>query len=277
MIYMKFVSTTFKYYFKNFFRLLLVFLPATAFYVALVNPSTKVKFIMSINSASIENFGEVLKVFYPQGFMSILYVILFAIIFGLTLAVFTSMNEYYMRTGSHNVKESLRQTPSYFLPCLIISFMLLLASVIINFCFAAICYFAYKLIVVDKAIKISAVLVVTIFYILTNLVYIIIAAYLLYTANHIMLTKSTLLESLGLASLNFDKKFFVYICSFCFPIIIIAPLYIFTPNTWWGTIIFGIGFILAFMYETTLNLTTFFTLNNIERKDITKYPFQYFK
>lgn len=274
---MNFVSTTFKYYFKNFFRLLLIFLPATVFFVFLVNPSEKIRFLFTLENANIENFVDILNVFFPHGYFSILYLILFAVIFALTISIFTATSEYHMRTGKHNFKESIRLIPSYILPCLVICLILLLASVILNICFSAICYFSYKLIVVNKVIKINILLITSIFFVLINLVYAIIGCYLLYTANHIMLNKSTMGESLGLTALNFDKKFFTYLCSFILPCLIMLPCYILLPNVWWAYLIYGVCFVLSFMYLAVLNLTSFYSINNLERNDLSKYPYIYFK
>jgi len=276
-MYMNFISDTFKYYFKNFFKLLLVFLPATVFFVLLVSPISKIEFIYSLKTATINNFWDCFKVFFPYGFLSVVYLILFAILFALSFAVFTALSEYHLRTGKHNIKESIRLIPSYILPCLVVCFILMLVSIFINFCFSAICYFAYKLIVVNKVINLNIVVVAGIVYGLLNLIYVIVGSYLLYTSNHIMLNKSTMAESLGLTALNFDKKYFIYLCSFLFPALILVPMHIFTPHVWWANIIYIIGFTLSFMYIAVLNLTSFYKINNLERNDLKKYPYTFFK
>ncbi len=274
---MKFVDNAFKYFFKNFLWLFLIFLPATAFFVFLIVPGSKTNFIFNLTNIQIDNFVEVLKAYYPYGGLSALYLILFAVLFGLTFAVFTALSEYHMRTGKHNIKESIKLVPSYILPCLIISLFLLFVSFVVNVCSAATSYLIYKLCVVDKVIKINGAWLASIFYVLFSLVYVVVSAFLLYTANHIMLNKSTMSESLGLTSLNFDKKFFSYLCSFILPILILLPLYVFTPVVWWGSLIYTLCFTLVFMYIASLNLTAFYKINNLERKDLKVYPYTYFK
>lgn len=274
---MKFVDNAFKYFFKNFLWLFIIFLPVTAFFVALIVPGSKANFIFNLSTNKVDSFVDVLKAYYPFGGLSALYLILFAILFGLSLAVFTAISEYHMRTGRHDLKESIKLVPSYILPCLLISLILLFASVIINIGSAAICYLIYKLCVVDKVVRINGEWLASVFYILFSMVYVVVSAFLLYTTNHIMLNKSTLGESLGLTSLNFDKKFFKYLCSFILPALILIPLYVFTPVTWWGTLIYGICFNLVFMYIASLNLTAFYKINNLERKDLKIYPYMYFK
>ncbi len=274
---MKFTENAFKYYFKNFLMLLLTFLPATAFFVVFVNASGKVQFITHLTSASINDFVDVLNIFYPRGWLSALYLILFAIIFALTFAIFTSVSEYNMRTGSLNLKESFKQVPQYILPSLLMSGLLLIVSVIINIGLATIIYLTYKVCVADKIININGGFVADVFFVLLSLVYALISAFLLYATNHIMVNKTTFRESLSLTVLNFDKKFWAYIGAFVLPVFALIPLYLFTSTAWWGVFIYGTVFVLIFMYVASLNITAFFSLNNLERKDLKKYPYSYFK
>lgn len=274
---MKFTENAFKYYFKNFLMLLLTFTPATIFFVTLINASGKVQFVANLSDASVKDFVDVLNVFYPHGWLSALYLVLFAVLFALTLAVFTAISEYNMRTGSLNLKESFRQVPGYILPCLVVSAILLVVSVLINLFLAMVIYLTYKVCIADKIININGVFLSDVFHVLFSLIYALISAFLLYSANHIMINKTTFRESLSLTVLNFDKKFWGYIGAFILPVIVLVPLYLFTPTAWWGVFIYGVAFVLIFMYIASLNITSFYTLNNIERKDLKKYPYSYFK
>ncbi len=264
---MNFIGNTFKYGTKNFFKLLLLAIPASIF-IGFLNPYRVVSFLASYKQTPVDSYFDMLNGFLSFNWMDYLLGALALILLLFTLSVSFSGVEYHMKSGKFSYGQAFKRQGNYIYPIISLLAIYAVFLTISSFLQPALGYLAHVAIGSSGSAptKIAYSVVVAI-YVVAFIINMMFGALLLLALNMLALNghsfKSGVSATLGLIEGRFMNFFFALIL----PYVVIVPVVMFTYSYSFYPAISIVLILLQLIYTISLTMSSYFSLSGLTRKD----------
>lgn len=268
---MKYVKLSFGYIFKNILYILLLAIVPTAYFGGLLSPFKTFEFMTNYPKITVNGFGDI---FYALIDFKILPIIL--IILGLAvLAIFVSLAigqmENHMRSGKLNYKNMYQYLNNNILVVIANLAIIFVIWFVLQFLLSGLLILLHLICSgMGNEPTVVNIVIAVILCALKFILFMGIASVFFLTIPNMLISGYPTKQAIANAIKLMNKNTFAYLFSMLVPFIFIIPLACLLK----GSLVYitnVIGVLILFVYYTSLCMTSYFELSNINRYDNRKY------
>ena len=269
---MRFIKLGSKYFAKNCWWLLLLWLVPSVFIGLLTGPFQIVEFINKYPATVISGFGDIFKILMPISWQRIVFALIGVILVSVFLSMSVGQTESHMRSGKLNFKEIFSYINNDILVVIINVFVIEIVNLLLTFIFGSIIFLFHLLL--SGLSSVPTVLTVIIAIVLCCLLLVmygfVLAMFLINVPN--MITNGySFKEGVSSTAQLMGKNGFKLVVAYLLPYVVAIPfvsLLCKTNALWVANVI---SFWLMCAYYSSLTMTAYFELSDTNRYDNRKY------
>lgn len=264
---MNFIRDSYKYFFKNFFRLFLICLPVS-FLVGFFDIYRPVSFFEACLGRGFDSYLDMLRAFVNVSWVSLGTFLAFIPLICLTISMCLAGEEAHMRTGKFSIKNAFKRSVYYFLPVLLLTFIFIFICAVLVFLIPAINYFIYFMLSSHGAVmnKTTFVVCLAVTILFSSVAFVFLTIFL-NAVNFVTINNYSLKSGMSLALSQLEGKFFKFFINLIVPYVVIIPVVFFTNSFGFYPVIAAVLFAMQLAFSLSLCMVTYFSVTGTPRKD----------
>ena len=268
---MKYVKLSFGYIFKNFLYIFLLAIVPTAYFGGLLSPFKTFEFMTNYSKITVRSFGDIFYSLIDFKILPIILVVLGIAVLSVFVSLAIGQMENHMRSGKLNYKSMFQYLNNNILVVIVNLSIILLIWFVLQFLLSGLIILLHIICsgIGNQPTVLNIVLAV-ILCVIKFIIFMFITSIMFLTIPNMLIsgypTKQAIANSIKLM----NKNTFSYLLAMLVPFVVIIPLAcLLKGNLAYITNILGV--LLLFIYYTSLCMTSYFELSNINRYDNRKY------
>lgn len=269
MMLMSFVKDSYKYFFKNFFRLFILALPVSVL-VGFFDIYRPISFFEACRNSSFASYWDMFSKFVNLNWVSLATFLAFIPLVVLTISVCLAGEEFHMRTGKFSFKKAFKRIWYYFIPVLLLTLLFIIICAAIVFLVPAINYFIYYMTSASGNVmnKTTLVLCLAVTLIFGAIAFVFLTIFL-NAVGYIAINNYSVKSALSFSLSQLEGRFFKFFINLLVPFVLIIPVVWLTNEFSFYPAIAAVLFDLQLTFSLTLSMVTYFSLTGTQRKDNT--------
>lgn len=269
---MRFIKLGSKYFAKNCWWLLLIWLVPSVFIGFLTGPFQLVEFMNKYPTTTISGFGDIFKILMPISWQRVVFALIGVILVSVFLSMSIGQTESHMRSGKLNFKEIFSYINNDILVVVINVIVIEVVNLLLTFILGSVLFLFHLLLCgLSSVPTILTVIIAVILCCAVILLYGFVLAMFLINIPNMITNGYSFKEGVSSTAQLIGKNGFKLIIAYLLPYIIIIPFVslLFKTNALWVANV--LCFLLTSVYYSSLTMTAYFELSDTNRYDNRKY------
>lgn len=264
---MNFIRDSYRYLFKNFFKILLLVLPVSAL-VGFFDIYKPISFFETCKETAFTSYWQMFSSFVNLNVLSLVTFLIFIPLIIFTISVCLAGEESHMRTGRFSFKTAFKRSVYYFFPVFSLALIFILICAAVVFIVPAVDYFIYFMLtgsgeIMTRTTLLLCVIVNAVF----GLVVFVFLSIFLNAINLISINNYSLKSSLSNTLSLLEGKFFKFFFNLILPYMVIIPVVWFTNSLVVYPLVASLLFAIQLAFTLSLSMVTYFNISGTQRKD----------
>ena len=269
---MRFIKLGGKYFAKNCWWLLLIWLVPSVFIGLLTGPFQIVEFINNYPTTVISGFGDIFKILMPISWQRVVFALIGVILVSVFLSMSVGQTESHMRSGKLNFKEIFSYINNDILVVIINVVVIEVVNLFLTFILGSIIFLVHLLLCgLSSVPSVLMVIIAVVLCCALLLLYGFVLVMFLLNIPNMITNGYSFKEGVSSTAQLIGKNAFRLIIAYLLPYVIAIPFVslLCKSNALWVANV--ISFWLLSTYYSSLTMTAYFELSDTNRYDNRKY------